>query len=251
MFAQMVGRANRRLARGTVGLAVRLHDASAGLAVGIGLLKGSTESARRKPQPDSDRAIEAFEEVLAELRQLSRTVSDRHAVTPRAANVRESLTRDAKTAGVELELDVIGREDWLTREQLELVLLAGRESIRNVKRHSGARRCLVIFDVSTCPFVLTVRDWGAGILPGTRAGSGIALLDDLATEMGAALNISSQPGLGMELTLIGPRCVMTRAALQPTQLGDGLRSVVADESAGSRKRVAARRPSAASGQQIT
>src|SRR5712692_11892421 len=98
MVAQMVAQANRHLASGTVELAVRLHDASAGLAVGIALLKDRTESPWSEQQPDSHLAIEVFEQVLSELRQLSRTVSDRPAVTPRAANARESLTRDAKTA---------------------------------------------------------------------------------------------------------------------------------------------------------
>jgi signal transduction histidine kinase len=250
MVAQMVARAHRPVAAGAVGLAARLHDASAGLAVGIGLLKGSTDTASSELLPDPGHAIQIFEQVLAELRQLSRTVSARPVVGPRSPSVLESLKRDATVAGVELELTVIGREDWLTSEHLDLLLLAGRESIRNVKRHSGARRCRVTIDVSTCPFVLSARDWGSGIRAGTRVGAGIGLLDDLATEMGAALDISSQPGLGMELTLTGPRCVLTRG-VQPTHHRDDLRSVVADESPGSRKRVAARRPFRAPEQQIT
>lgn len=251
MVAQMVARAHSRWARSAAGLAVRLHDASAGLAVGIGLLKGSTESASSEQQPDSSLAIQMFEQVLDELRQLSRTVSARPVVRPRPQSVVESLKRDALVAGVELELTVMGREDWLTGEQVDLLVLAGRESIRNVGRHSGTRRCRVTIDISTCPFVLSVSDWGTGIRPGTRVGGGIRLLDDLATEMGAALDISSQPGLGMELTLTGPRCVLTRGGPQPTHLQDDPRSVVADESPGSRKRVAARRPFGAPEQQIT
>jgi signal transduction histidine kinase len=128
--------------------------------------------------------------------------------------------------------------------------LAAREAIRNVKRHAGVSRCRITLDVSSCPFALVVRDWGAGIQVGMQTTGGIAFLEDLARGMGAVLTISSQPGLGTKLTLVGPSCVLTR---QAQQLGPDktVRSVVADESAGSRKRVAAKRPAAAAAQQIT
>lgn len=228
-------------------LALRVHDASAGLAIGIGLLKGWAETAPSERHRDSQLVIEVFEQVLADLRQMSRAIPDGGVARPRPANVRESLERAASTAGVELELKVIGRSDWLTEGQLELVRLAGREAIRNVKRHSGASHCRITLDVSTCPFVLTARDWGAGTNPGALDGGGITLLDALARQEGASIAMSSQPGFGVELVLTGPRCVLSRSDDGP----DRLRSVVADESAGSRKRVAARRPLGASEQQIT
>jgi signal transduction histidine kinase len=247
----MVARERRISAASSIRMAVRLHDVSAGLAVGIGLLKGWKESGWSERKPDPHRTIEVFEQVLAELRQLSRAISEGAAVRPRPGSVRESLEREAKAAGVDLELRLTGKEGWLSDGQAELVRLAGREAIRNVKRHSGVSRCRITIDLSTCPFVLRARDWGAGIQREARLGGGIALLEDLAGEMGGALKISSQPGLGVELTLTGPRCVLTRGANEPNRQRDGLRSVVADESPGSRKRVAARRPIALSEQQIT
>lgn len=247
----MIARERRGSAATSIRLAVRLHDVSAGLAVGIGLLKAWKESGLSEPKPDPDRTIEVFEHLLAELRLLSRAISEGAPARNRPASVRDSLEREAKTAGVDLELRLTGKEDWLTEGQAELVRLTGREAIRNVKRHSGASRCRITIDRSTCPFVLTARDWGAGIQPEARLGGGITLLEDLAGEMGAALKITSQPGLGVELTLTGPRCVLTRGANEPNCQRDGLRSVVADESPGSRKRVAARRPIALSEQQIT
>lgn len=247
----MVARDRPRSAADTAWLAVRLHDVSAGLAVGVGLLKGWKEFAISDQRPDPLGALEVFEQVLAELRQLSRAISERAPVRNRPASVRESLVREAKTAGVDLELRLTGEVGWLSDGQAELIRLAGREAIRNVKRHSAASRCRITIDLSTCPFVLTARDWGAGIQREARPGGGIALLEDLAGQMGATLKISSQPGLGVELTLTGQRCVVTRGADQPIGHQDGLRSVVADESLGSRKRVAARRPIAPLEQQIT
>ena len=246
----MVARGRGSSPIGAVQMAVRLHDASAGLAVGIGLLKGWTEAGWTGPKPDSQFVIEVFEEVLIELRQLSRTVSSGSAGSRRRRNLPEALQRDANAAGVELALKVIGQEELLSKAELELLHLVGRESIRNVKRHSGGSYCRITLDLSTCPYVLSVRDWGAGIRPGTKPAGGITFLEELAGEMGAVLRVSSQPGLGMELTLTGPHCVLVRSGQQPTQ-NARLRSVVAKKSLSSRRRVAPGRPLGDGVQQIS
>lgn len=245
-----MGARERRGSSASLRLAVELHDVSGDLAVGIALLKGWRETEGNGKQAELDRAIGVFEQVLAELRHLLRTVSQGVARS-QSGNLRESLELEAKTAGIDLELILAGKESWLSRAQAELVRLTGREAIRNVKRHSGSKRCRLAIDLTSCPYVTTARDWGAGIQQGSRLGGGIALLEALADEMGAVLTTSSQPGLGVELTLTGPRCVLARSADQTTRQQASLRSVVADESAGSRKRVAPRRPIARSGQQIT
>jgi signal transduction histidine kinase len=248
----MVARTRHGSAASGTRLAVRIHDSAAALAVGIALLKGSKESGWSELNANPDHTIAVFEQVLAELRQLSRTLSNERAARTRPAGIRDSLEGAAKSAGIGLELRVTGDVHWLTEGQAELVRFVGREAIRNVKRHSGANRCRISIDVSSCPFVLTARDWGAGIQGGgPRSGRGIAMLEDLAGELGAVLNVSSQPGLGMQLTLVGPRCVLTRTADQLNRQQVELRSVVADESLGSRKRVAARRPIGRLEQQIT
>jgi signal transduction histidine kinase len=228
-------------------LAARIHDASAGLAIGIGLLKGWTNTGSGA---EMDRLAEVLDQVQAQMRQLSRSVTEGTDPEVRPATVRSSLERAAKTAGVRLELKIIGREDWLTGDLVELLDLAGREAIRNVKRHSGTGRCRITLDVSSCPFALIARDWGAGIQHGVSQDGGITLLEDLARGMGAVLTISSQPGLGTKLTVVGPSCVLTRRA-QELIRDDGVRSVVADESASSRRRVASKRPAPAAEQQIT
>src|ERR1700681_2114483 len=115
-------------AAATFRLAARLHDASGDLAVGIALLKGWKESGLGRQQPEPDRTIEVFEQVLAELRQLSRTVSEGVARS-RPAAVRESLELHAKANGIDLELNLTGKESWLSRAQRDLVRLAGREAI--------------------------------------------------------------------------------------------------------------------------
>jgi signal transduction histidine kinase len=246
----MATRTRKRSQSDDVRLAVRLHDVSAELAIGIGLLKDWVESASSERKLEPRQTVMVFEQVIAELRQLLRSVSEGATGRRPTESVRESLDREARSLGVDLDLRLIGQEDWLTDGQAELVRLVGREAIRNVKRHSGASACRITVDFSTCPFVMTARDWGAGSQSDAHPRRGLALLESLARNMGASLQFSSQPGLGVALALTGPRCGLA-ASMESSSRDRSLRSVVANESVSSRKRVAARRPLRPVAQQIT
>jgi signal transduction histidine kinase len=232
-------------------LAAQIHDISAAQAIAIGLLKGWNESMGSDWAAERRQSIEVFEHVLGDLRQLLRSVSEGDVDRHRPASVIESLAKEAKSVGVDLDLRLAGQEDWLTDRHAELVRLVGREAIRNVKRHSGSSVCRITIDLSICPFVMTVRDWGAGSQPDARPRHGLALLESLAKDLGGSMEFRSQPGLGVALTLTGPRCGLARAFAQASSVDEPLRSVVAEESVGSRKRVAARRPVSPTQQQIT
>ncbi len=235
----------------TTEFAARLHDASAGLANGINLLKGSTRPEVPGPVLVGNQAIEVFEGVLANLRQLSHAMSDRAPQRPRQTDLGESLKREARLVGVALKLELIGNNGWLGPAFAQLLLLVGREAIRNVRRHSGSAACRITVDLSSCPFVFRARDWGAGLELGPQAGSGIALLRQLGADLGCELAIRSLPGLGMELVLTGPPCRRAQTEAEGERTGAPTRSVVAEESLSSRRRVARMRPFADSKQQIT
>jgi signal transduction histidine kinase len=224
-------------------LAAHLHDISAAQAIAIGLLKGWKEPMGSDWAAERRQSIEVFEHVLRDLRQLLRSVSEGDVERHRPASVIESLAKEAKSVGVDLDLRLAGQEDWLTDRQAE--------AIRNVKRHSGSSVCRITIDLSVCPFVMTARDWGAGSQPDTRPRHGLALLESLAKDLGGSMEFRSQPGLGVALTLTGPRCGLARAFAQASSVDKPLRSVVAEESVSSRKRVAARRPVSPTQQQIT
>ena len=232
-------------------LAVRLHDVSAGLAVGIGLLKSLKQTAASGAGPDCGGLIEVFEAVLADLRQLAPEPTRAKGKRPRIG-LAELLKEEARRIGVSLDVEVAGHDDWLDTDQAELLRLAGREAMRNVKRHSGTSKCRMTIDLSDCPFVLQVRDWGAGISREARAGEGVDGLRRLASTMGCELTIRSQPGLGTELVLRGRLCPLNSKRPVGHEAGETrLRSVVAEGSLGSRRRVATRGPIAPSGEQIT
>lgn len=245
-----LGPQGRRATAASIRLAARLNDASGDLAVGIALLKGWKESGGG-PLAEPAFTIGVFEQALTELRELTQAASDPGRARRHPASVRESLEEAAHTAGVDLELKLIGQQGSLPQAQAELIYLIGREAMRNMSRQSGGSRCRIAIDLDSCPYVLTVRDWRAGIQPESPRGGGIALLEALADEMGGALRVSPQADLGVELVLTGPCCARTRHADHGHHSGDDPSPVVAEESLGSRKRVAARRPIGALGQQIT
>ncbi len=227
-------------------MAARLHDIAAGIAVGVGLLKGM---AGTSPVQDNV-GLEVLESVLADVKQLYRARQGAH-VPSSPVDLASGLREEAARLRIELELKVFGDTDWLSVQERQLLRLVGRESIRNVKRHSGTAKCRMTIDLSDCPFVLRARDWGAGIDPTSRPGEGFERLRDLATGLGCELAVASQPGLGTTLVLIGRRC--RYRGKEPT-VGEldqvRLRSVVAEESLSSRGRVATRRPNHRPEQQI-
>jgi signal transduction histidine kinase len=180
-------------------LSARLHDAATGIAIGLSLLKGATDG-------NAGQALHILDESLGSLKRLSQGVATAVSPSSPLLRIESALARQAEVLGLDLDLDLTGSTEWLPRNQSELLRLVIREALRNVRRHSGSKRCRVKLDLSTCPFVVQIRDWGSGILSGTRPSSGIALLQSLAAEIGCQLTVSSQPGLGTDLLLVGPAC---------------------------------------------
>lgn len=193
------GMPNRTARKAYPELSARLHDAATGFAVGLSLLKGATDG-------NSGQALHILNESLGSLKRLSQGVASAARPSSPHPRIESALAREAEALGLDLEVDLTGRAEWLPPNQSELLRLVIHEALRNTRRHSGTRRCRVKLDLSICPFVLQIRDWGSGILSGTRPNSGIALLQSLAAEMGCQLTLSSQPGFGTEILLVGPTC---------------------------------------------
>src|SRR5579859_61870 len=226
-------------------LAVRLHDISASVAVGIALLKARSESPASAAPAAGDPALDAFELALASLRNLAIGSGRAPASTDDLAG---GLRAEAKRLGIELDLEVVGEEGWLSDGEAELIRLAGREALRNAHRHSGSRRCHVLLDLADCPYFLRVRDWGGGILLGNGSGDGIERLRTLAQNLGAQLVLRSLPEFGTEFLVVGRGCPHTHGT-GPVEAR--LRSIGAEEAPSRRRTGATRRPNRAVGEQIT
>ena len=194
-------------------IAGRLHDASAEIALGLGLL-------RSKPPGVSSRgsqAVAMLYQALGDLKQLEADV--RRETSPRPArDLVPELHRQAALLGLALDLRAAGTIDELEPCFADLLDLVGREALINVRRHSGVRACEIDLDFTVVPFVLRARDRGIG--PGSRpeAGRGLSMLRDMARWLGCELTIASPPGFGTELILIGPQRVVLLgdAATEPS-----------------------------------
>ncbi len=184
-------------------LAARLHEVSTGMAIGIALLKGSSnEEAAVNAGPI--RAL--LETSLTDLRRMTAAIAEGAARSSADTSVPDCLSAEARRLRLKLDLEVAGDERWLTLDQEQLLELVGRESLRNVRQHAGTDACRITIDLANCPFEMRVRDWGAGFQRGERPGHGLSLLQRLASEAGWTISVASQPGLGTEIALTGPAC---------------------------------------------
>lgn len=188
---------------------MHLHDVATGLAIGIGLLKDGCDG-RRTKRSESTRVLSLLEDSLAQLRRLAAWYANQLAQGRPRQSVTDSIARQARRLRVEVQLDVYGDESWLPAAYVDLALLVAREGLNNVSRHAGTQACKIAIDLTKCPFEMSVRDWGTGLLTAGRPGSGIALLRAMAAGVGCELAIASHPGLGTELVLVGPPCAKDR-----------------------------------------
>jgi len=176
-------------------LAARLHDVAAGLAIGIGFVR---EIDGRKSGPDS---LVILVTALADLKRLT-TELDGRAAEP--VDLIDALEREAARLEIELKLRIDGEVAGLSPNHLELFFLFCREGLRNIRRHSGSNAGGIDIELARCPWIVRVRDWGAGILPVREEGNGLALVGRVAAQSGSTLRVTSHPGMGTELVLTGP-----------------------------------------------
>jgi hypothetical protein len=227
-------------------LDVTLHDIAGGLASGIALLRAMAEHPAEAVPNESEFTLSALEPQVRLLRALIGATSDPESS---GRDLAEMIQLEARIFRLDLDLEIAGN-DALTPAERRLVELTCREGIRNAQRHSGTTRCRVSLDLTRCPFSLSVRDLGAGVTRSTGRRGGLRLLEAMATDIGARLEVISSPGLGVELRLVGP-CCQSRHAVSDRSFRVRPRSVVAEESLASRKSVADRGPSGPDGEQIS
>jgi hypothetical protein len=181
-------------------LAARLHDVAAGLSIGIGFAR---ESDGRGSSLDS---LPILETALADLKQLTAEL-DRRATG--SVDLVDELECEAARLEIELKLRIDGEVAWLSPNHLELLFLFCREGLRNSRRHSGGNACGIDIELARCPWVVRVRDWGAGIQPGREEGNGLALARRICCPIGVdvARHIASghRNRAGLDWAAVRPR----------------------------------------------
>ena len=197
-------------------LAREIHDGLASdLAAVVALFKYYEQRRQRDPQDASQllpQLRSMTEEILAGARNILQSLRPK---TIRSEGLLASVLKLVDQFGrvnlVETNVSIRGEENPIASEQKEVIFQVLRESLSNVRKHSQARNLWVVLDLSTVPWVLTVRDDGRGFDvrrvaedPKKIGSYGLVGMRERAELLGGSLEIVSQSLEGTLVTLIGP-----------------------------------------------
>src|SRR5437762_4645978 len=197
-------------------LAREIHDGLASdLAAVVALFKYYEQRRQRDPE-DAGQLLPQLrsmtEEILAGARNILQSLRPK---TIRSAGLLASLLKLVDQFGrvniVETNVNIRGEENAIAPEQKEVIFQVLRESLSNVRKHSQGRNLWVVLDLSSTPWVMTVRDDGRGFDvrrvaedPRKVGSYGLVGMRERAELMGGTLEIVSQLLEGTVVTLIGP-----------------------------------------------
>ena len=197
-------------------LAREIHDGLASdLAAVVALFKYYEQRRERDPE-DAGQLLPQLrtmtEEILAGARNILKSLRPK---TIRSEGLMASVLKLVDQFGrvnlVETNVNIRGEENTISAEQKEVIFQVLRESLSNVRKHSQARNLWVLVDLSSSPWVLTVRDDGRGFDvrrvaedPKKVGSYGLVGMRERAELIGGALEIVSQSLEGTLVTLIGP-----------------------------------------------
>lgn len=197
-------------------LAREIHDGLASdLAAVVALFKYYEQRRERDPD-DAGQLLPQLrsmsEEILGGARNILQSLRPK---TIRSEGLLASLLKLVDQFGrvnlVETNVNIRGEESAVPAEQKEVIFQVLRESLSNVRKHSRARNLWVVLDLSSAPWVMTVRDDGRGFDvrrvaedPRKVGSYGLVGMRERAELMGGTLEIVSQSLEGTVVTLIGP-----------------------------------------------
>ena len=197
-------------------LAREIHDGLASdLAAVVALFKYYEQRRQRDPQDASQllpQLRSMTEEILAGARNILQSLRPK---TIRSEGLLASVLKLVDQFGrvnlVETNVSIRGEENPIASEQKEVISQVLRESLSNVRKHSQARNLWVVLDLSSAPWVMTVRDDGRGFDvrrvaedPKKVGSYGLVGMRERAELVGGSLEIVSQSLEGTVVTLIGP-----------------------------------------------
>ncbi|HEX9095907.1 MAG TPA: sensor histidine kinase [Candidatus Dormibacteraeota bacterium] len=197
-------------------LAREIHDGLASdLAAVVALFKYYEQRRQRDPDDASQllpQLRSMTEEILAGARNILQSLRPK---TIRSQGLLASVLKLVDQFGrmnlVETNVSIRGEESAVAPEQKEVIFQVLRESLSNVRKHAQARNLWVVLDLSSTPWVMTVRDDGRGfdvrrVAEDPRKGGsyGLVGMRERAELIGGTLEMVSQTFEGTLVTLIGP-----------------------------------------------
>jgi len=193
------------VARERARIARELHDGIATeLAGAISLFKVYLEQHKHSPDETLRNVFEILERSLRRVRE---SLADLRpaAIGPDGlvGDLRRQAEEFARLYGIRVELSSNGTEDMLSPQQREVVAQVVRESLTNVRRHSGSTICRIRMGFGARPFLIEVSDEGRGFA-GMGSGYGLMGMRERAAGIGGRLEVVSTEGRGTTVFLFGP-----------------------------------------------
>lgn len=197
-------------------LAREIHDGLASdLAAVVALFKYYEQRSQRDPD-DASQLLPQLRSMTEEILAGARNIL--HSLRPKTirsegllASVLKLVDQFGRVNLVETNVSIRGEENTIAPEQKEVIFQVLRESLSNVRKHSRARNLWVVLDLSSAPWVMTVRDDGRGFDvrrvaedPRKVGSYGLVGMRERAELIGGMLEIVSQSLEGTVVTLIGP-----------------------------------------------
>src|SRR5438445_4075969 len=197
-------------------LAREIHDGLASDLAGVVALFKYYEQRRQRDPDDASQLLPQLrsmsEDILAGARDILQSLRPKTIQSEGLlASVLKLVDQFGRVNLVETNVSIRGEESAISAEQKEVIFQVLRESLSNVRKHSQARNLWVVLDLSTVPWVLTVRDDGRGFDvrrvaedPKKIGSYGLVGMRERAELLGGSLEIVSQSLEGTLVTLIGP-----------------------------------------------
>jgi two-component system sensor histidine kinase UhpB len=119
-----------------------------------------------------------------------------------AAGLKSFAADFSQREGVQVALSVVGKATTIAPHVALALYRIVQESLRNVARHSSARRAEVSVTIDDARVEILVKDQGSGFdVAGVRHGKGLGLvsIEERARLLEGTLLVNSRPGQGTEL----------------------------------------------------
>lgn len=187
-------------------IARELHDGIAtDLAGAISLFKLYFESERVAPDATLTNVFEILERLLKQVREALDDLRP-EAIGPDGlvGDLRRQADEFSRVYGIRVELSSNGSEEMLSAQHRAVVAQVVRESLTNVRRHSGSSICRVKLGFAAHPFLIEVSDEGQGFSAGAGGGYGLMGMRERAAGIGGRLEVVSTEGRGTTVFLFGP-----------------------------------------------
>jgi PAS domain S-box-containing protein len=191
-------------------IAHELHD---GLNQKVAALAISISTVKHRLARGGDGAERAAAELDALLRRTDELAAEVHALShglhPVAlehgglvAGLRSFADEFSRVEDLDIAITAVGDVNTVARDIALSLYRVAQESIRNIARHSGARRAQVILTVDKASVELLVKDEGRGFdVARSRRGDGLGLvsIEERVRLLQGELLVTSRPGHGTDL----------------------------------------------------